>query len=91
MASVFNPFTKKPDYTGDSGAVSISQVNTDPASPTAEDAWVLKTMTGAASAGKLKATMGLAFPLVTIANVGTPSYQFSYRTSEGTTKRVLLS
>ena len=62
------------------GGGSIPQVSTDPVSPAAEDAWVLKS--GGAS------PIGLLLALTT----GVPtSYRFSYRTNEGTTVRVTLA
>ena len=58
--------------------VTIPQLNSDPGAPTAESAWVLKT--GGAGAGE---PIGLLLALTTN---GTPvSYEFRYRTKEGTT------
>lgn len=91
MSYKFNPFTGKLDVVNSSSSsTSIPQVDTDPASPSAEDAWVLKTTTGGAGGGVLQFFGGLGQP---ITSVGAPSttYQFSYRTVEGTTKRVTLT
>lgn len=84
MPYVFNPFTGNFDYTAAAGA-SIPQLTADPASPAAEDAWVLYT------AAALRPQTSL-FPLGMALLTGTPAtYQFSYRTNEGTTKRVSLA
>lgn len=71
------------------GGGSIPQYDTDPASPAAEDAWVLKSgsVTGG---GKLQFLFGLGTP-VTDSGTGGVTYQFSYRTQEGTTIRTTLS
>jgi hypothetical protein len=67
----------------------IKQLDSDPASPKAQDAWVLK-QGSVSGGGTFKAFMGLGFPYM---SVGTASYTyaFSYRTKEGTTKRVNLT
>lgn len=76
--------------TGGSGG-GIPQYNSDPVSPAAEDAWVLRTTSGGAGGGKLKSYFGLGFPVTTPGTGVTSTYQFSYRTLEGTTKRVTIS
>jgi len=74
--------------TSESGA--ISQVTEDPASPAAEEAWVLRSGTGGGIADGTP--MGLLLGLTYTDNGGIPfTYQFSYRTKEGTTKRVSLT
>jgi len=71
------------------GGGGIPQYDTDPASPTAEDAWVLRSTTGTGG-GKLNTFLGLGFPYT---SQGTLSYTYrlSYRTQAGTTVRTLLS
>lgn len=73
----------------------IPQVDADPSSPASQDAWVLHTQSGSGGSGggKLKTTLGFGSYLVT-ANTGstiTHTYQLSYQTKEGTTKRVSLT
>lgn len=60
----------------------IKQLDADPSSPKAQDAWVLKTATGGGD------PIGL---LLTLTNAGTMAYKFSYRTLEGTTVRADLT
>lgn len=72
---------------GGGGSTAILQYdNTDPVSPAAHDAWVLRTgtITGGGEA------MGLLLAL-TYAASGSYTYQFSYRTEEGTTIRATLT
>jgi hypothetical protein len=70
---------------GTGGSAGIQQLTADPASPTAEEAWVLYT----AAVGEGIPLM--MFPLL-ILSPGIPaSYQFSYRTNQGNTKRVTLT
>jgi hypothetical protein len=89
MRIVFNPFTNTFDY-----IKNIPQVATDPTSPNAEDAWVLKTGSGATGAIPDGTPIGL---LLSLTYTDCPSttttllYQFSYRTQEGTTIRAALS
>lgn len=70
-----------------SSAVGIPELDADPAIPIPESAWVLHT----------PSTLGGGTPLglllaLTKGGFGTPeTYQFSYRTLEGTTKRVALA
>lgn len=69
----------------------IKQYNTDPTSPKAETAWVLKTSGAAVSTSG--SPIGLLLVL-TYANTqaGTAdTYQLSYRTKEATTKRITIS
>ena len=40
---------------------------------------------------KLRSFLGLSFPYVSVGTGGVPTYQFSYRTLEATTKRVALT
>lgn len=67
----------------------IPQLDADPANPKKERAWVLKTTTGGAGGGVLQFLYG-AHPITSNGAIST-SYQFSYRTKEGTTKRVTIS
>lgn len=76
------------DEASSSGTVSIPQVSTDPVAPAAQDAWVLKTASGAIADGT---PIGLLLALTYKDNTGSLSYQFSYRTQEGTTKRVTIT
>lgn len=75
------------DQASSSGTVSIPQVNTDPVAPAAESAWVLRTTAGAIPDGT---PIGLLLALTYTGNTGSSSYQFSYRTNEGTTIRVAM-
>ena len=68
----------------------LGQLNTDPVSPTAQQAWVLATISGGSGGGKLRSFLG-AFPYIAPNTGGTSSYQFSFRTLEGSTKRVALT
>lgn len=71
------------------GDFAIPQLDADPASPSAESAWVLKS-TSAGGGGKLMGIVGLMTPVATV-GAPTTTYRFSYRTLDGTTKRVTLS
>ena len=83
---VFNPFTGKFDYVNPTTATaSIPELTSDPVAPDPEEAWVLYS--GTIPAGT---PMGLLLSL-TYATSVTGTYQFSYRTLEGTTKRVSLT
>jgi hypothetical protein len=75
----------------------IKQLNTDPTSPKAEDAWVLREGTGGGiiQLSTQGVPMGLLMAL-TYATTETTTgvaftYKFSYRTKEGTTQRVLIN
>lgn len=83
---IFNPFTGKFQYINVATSnVVIPELTSDPVSPTSEEAWVLYS--GTIPAGT---PMGLLLSL-TYATPTTGTYQFSYRTLEGTTKRVALT
>ena len=86
---------KKPGFNPLTGALDlfseIPQLTSDPSSPAAHDAWVLKTGGGGAGGGVFKGFLGLGFPYATVGSGGSPTYQLSYRTEEGTTKRVTLT
>lgn len=69
-------------------ADSIQQLSSDPASPSPEEVWVLKTTSGAITDGH---SIGLLLALTYQDNVGATTYHLSYRTLEGTTVRTLLS
>lgn len=72
-----------------SGSVSIPQYDADPVSPSAEDAWVRKSTTGG-GAGVGEA-YGLLLTLTQPGAGAGSTYEFSYRTQEGTTVRVELA
>lgn len=81
----FNPFTGNFDFVN-----TIPQLNTDPASPNAEDAWVKRT--GSGSSIPDGTPIGLLLALTYTGNSGSSfTYAFAYRTKEGTTVRVALS
>ena len=69
------------------GTASIQQVDTDPGVPTAEDAWVLRTVAGSHADGELMGILGLTYT----GDVGSSTYQLSYRTLQSTTVRVSLT
>ena len=69
----------------------IPQLSADPANPKKERAWVLATIGGGSGGGEIKALMGLGMPYLTPDTGGTATYQLSFRTKEGTTKRVTLA
>jgi len=72
------------------GGGTIPQYDADPGSPNAEDAWVLHSTSGGAGGGELKFIAGLMTPITSVGAVS-HTYQLSYRTQEGTTKRVTLT
>jgi hypothetical protein len=76
-----------PSTGGGSGTAAIPQYDTDPVSPAAEDAWVLRVPRSTAESEGTP--IGL---LLTITKDISPSnlykYLFSYQTQEGTLKRV---
>lgn len=80
---VFNPLTGRFDLIG-----HIPQLDSDPASPAQEDAWVLASISGGVGGGE---PLGLLLALTTPATGGSSTYELSYRTKEGTTVRVTLS
>ncbi len=63
-----------------SGSVSIPELSSDPVSPAAQSAWVLKT-----------SLIGTPIGLLLALTHSTILYQFSYRTLESTTIRVVMS
>jgi hypothetical protein len=73
----------------DSG--KISQYDTDPASPSAEDVWVLKAAPAVAGGGAVIGFIGLGVPLLLPGTFTSITYRLSFRTKEGTTKRATLS
>ena len=88
---IINPSTGDLDAIGgdtNTGGVTIPQLSADPASPTAESAWVLKSSSGGSGGGK---PIGLLLALTETSSTSTLTYRFSYRTLEGTTKRVTIS
>ena len=78
-------------------AGGIKQYSTDPTSPRAETAWVLRQGTGGGivQLSTEGVPMGLLLALTyatTTSSTGVAyTYQFSYRTREGTTERVTIS
>lgn len=116
---VFNPLIKKKlDLVAETNnaTITIPQYNSDPASPTPEEVWVLKTGGGTPTGGGIiSAFIGGSMPYPTVSSgggvtgggdiiaflggglpfpskgtTGSSTYQLSYRTLEGTTKRVTL-
>ena len=74
----------------------IKQYTTDPTSPKAEIPWVLRQGTGGGTVEIVAGTpMGLLLALTYDSTYSTTavaySYQFSYRTKEGTTVRETLT
>lgn len=91
MAYKLNPITGLLDITGSGGGTaSIPQYDADPSSPSAQDAWVLRTTSGG-GVGVAGVPMGLLLALTYTGGGGADTYQFSYRTNEGTTVRVSLT
>jgi len=88
----FNPFTGELDIGGSGGAVGSPNIpqydNTDPVSPTNEDAWVLHTSPDTGAIGE---PIGLLLSLTRAEVSGDHTYQFSYFTNQNTIKRVLIS
>lgn len=66
------------------GSAIIPELSVDPVTPYPQSAWVLRT--GGTTTGT---PMGLLLAL-TYATTVAPTYQFSYRTLEGTTVRTTL-
>lgn len=91
MSYRFNPFTGNLDEVGSSssGSVSIPEYTSDPVSPSARDAWVLRT--GSMSGGGELMYMIGGMPVLSSGTGGGYTYQFKYRTDEGTTVAVALS
>lgn len=77
--------------TGGSSGGGIPEYDTDPASPEAEDAWMLKTAGGGSGGGSIVAILGGGFMASSPNAGGGTVYQLSYRTLENTTIRVTLS
>lgn len=72
------------------GGGVIPELTSDPASPNAQQAWVLKTGGSVGSGGGLPYGLLLALTYPGVGG-GAPTYQFSYRTIENTTIRVSMS
>jgi predicted alpha/beta-hydrolase family hydrolase len=73
-------------------AFKIKQYDVDPTSPKKESAWVLRTVGAGGSTEGMP--MGLLLALtyaITSAGGGATTYQFSYRTKQGTTQRSNLT
>lgn len=68
------------------GATMIPELSADPASPISEEAWVLRS----GSAGGIPYSL-MPLGLLMSSAVVSYTYQFSYRTLEGTTVRTTLS
>lgn len=72
---------------GGGGGLTVPEYSSDPASPAAEDIWILRS--GSVSGG---GEPTVPFPLLfTTAGAGSYSYELSYRTAAGTTIRVSMS
>lgn len=83
----FNPLTSQLDLVN-----VVPEVSSDPSSPNAQDAWVLKTSSGGSTGGgKIKAVLGLGFLALTVGAGGSTSYKFSYQTKEGSIVRTTLA
>lgn len=65
----------------------ILQLPTDPSNPVSQDAWVLQQGGG----GGEGSPIGLLLSLTNATTAGAETYELSYRTKEGTTKRVELT
>jgi hypothetical protein len=75
---------------GGGGTAGIPQYDTDPASPSAEDAWVLKTP--GAPGNPAGSPIGLLLALTSAGSAaGADLYEFSYHTAEGITVRTSLN
>ena len=70
-----------------SGNSTIPEYTTDPVSPVAEDAWILRTEV---TDGVVGVPRGLLLALTYTGLAVSSTYQFSYRTSGGTTIRTAL-
>lgn len=89
MISLINPSAKS---TTSFAIGSIPQYDADPTSPAQETSWVLKQGGGGgAGGGLLNAIIGLSFAYLSTGAATATTYQFSYRTKEGTTVRETLS
>lgn len=76
------------NVTVNGGSSAIPELTSDPLSPTAQSAWVLKT--GGLVSGKMQTSVG-PYSLL-LGKSSTPvTYQFSYRTLESTTIRTTLA
>lgn len=69
----------------------IPQYASDPASPLAETAWVLRTPGVGGTTTGVPMGLLLALTYAETAAGGAAAYQLSYRTEEGTTLRTTLS
>jgi len=83
IIEIFNPSSG-----GSASGTTIPQLSSDPSSPAAQTAWVLRTGSGGSGGGK---PIGLLLSLTQPNTGGSFTYQLSYRTIEGTTKRVTLA
>ena len=74
---------------GSGGVVTIPEYSSDPSSPVAQQAWVLRSgMPGNPGGVPMGLLLALTYPNIP----GIPyTYQFSYYTNEGTTIRTTLS
>lgn len=81
----FNPITGNLDLIS-----KIPELSSDPASPKAEDVWVLRSGSGASIPDGTP--IGLLLALTYTGNSGVSfTYQLSYRTKAGTTVRRVLT
>jgi len=94
MAYKYNPFTGTLDLVNNKitsgGGITIPEYSTDPVSPNAEDAWVLRSGSGGAIVDGTP--IGLLLCLTYQDNAGVAySYLLKYRTKENTTLSVALT
>jgi len=84
---IYNPITSNFDFIS-----NIPQLDADPASPNAEDAWVLRSGGAVSGGGVIKGWIGLgSTPILSPGSGGASTYALKYRTQEGTTVGVALS
>lgn len=84
-----DPYNPIVSSSGSGGSTSIPEYTTDPASPSARDAWVLRSSSGGGGGGVISNFI-MGFPLTTAGAV-TYTYEFKYRTDESTTVAVALT
>ena len=76
-------------HSSSSATATIPEYNTDPVSPSAEDAWVFRTGSGAD--GTVGVPRGLLLALTYSGAASSATYELSYRTAAATTIRTTLS
>jgi len=90
MAFKFNPFTGKLDQVNPTGGGgTVPEYSSDPASPSANDTWVLRTTYPTdGTAGNFRI---LGLNMLYAGSVTASTYQLSYQTEAGITKRVSIT